>query len=116
MAKTFSTEQLTQITDVVASMTNPLFDNLLTKLQPLLNTVEDVESDEPKTLTPDPYLNSCYDAKAAVMKRVSTHGVEFVYVRGPRGLTEVNKSKAALNLIDDQIQDWKDKKTHRKVV
>ena len=69
-----------------------------------------------QTVTPDPYLDSCYRAKAKIMEEIATTGkAKTVYVRGQRGTVEVNQSKVALNMIDDQIQQWKDRKTHTPV-
>ena len=34
---------------------------------------------------------------------------------GRYGATEINDTKVALNMLDDQIKDYKDRKTHTKV-
>ena len=36
-------------------------------------------------------------------------------VRGKNGVTEINKTKVDLNMINDEIQEWRDRKTHRKI-
>ena len=72
--------------------------------------------DNPTIVYTDDYLKTCLDAKAEIMKGVALTGkCDIVYARSNRGTTEVNQTKDALNLIDDQIAEWRDRKTHRKV-
>ena len=105
MPKTFSTEQLTQIADIVGQVIG----ETITPDPPVVPP-------ETKTTYADPYIKSCLDAKAKIMDSIASTGrVDTVFVRGSRGITEVNRTKEALNMIDDQIADWKDRKTHRKM-
>tara|TARA_Y100001963_G_C6530070_1_gene330667 strand:- start:142 stop:462 length:321 start_codon:yes stop_codon:yes gene_type:complete len=71
--------------------------------------------DQPKVIVPDAYLQSLLDAKKAVIDKVVKNGADIVYVRGRRGTVEVNRTKDTLNMLDDQINDWKDRKTHKPV-
>ena len=72
-------------------------------------------SDEPNVITPDSYLEVLQNAKAKVITNMIENGPDIVYVRGRRGVVEHNRTKDTLNMLDDQINDWKDRKTHRAI-
>ena len=65
----------------------------------------------------DPYLRSLHEAKAKIINGMATNGgvCKTRIVVGRYGATEINDTKVALNMLDDQIKDYKDRKTHTKV-
>lgn len=63
----------------------------------------------------DPYLQDLFEAKTAIIKKLAAGGANIVMVRGKMGVTEVNKTKVELNMINDEINEWRDRKTHRRV-
>ena len=70
-----------------------------------------------KTEYTDPYLRSLHEAKAKIIDSVAANGglCKTRIVVGRYGATEINDTKVALNMLDDQIKDYKDRKTHTKV-
>ena len=77
-------------------------DKVVTLLQATVTpTVEEAKpTASQEVLYADPYLESLMNKKI---------------VRTKSGVTEVNYTKLHLNMIDDQINDWRDRKTHNKV-
>ena len=101
-------------------------DSLATKVETILNkfagtvdtNAEEVVQDtrHGQSEPPDPYLAKLNEARGAILdKMVQNGGPILRYVVGRRGTTEVNETKLALNMIQDQVKDWIDKKTHNKV-
>lgn len=78
-------------------------------------TIHTAKKEEPNVETPDKYLETLLTAKEAIIKRMIDNGPDVVYVRGRRGVTSVNRTLEALNMVDDQIKDWKNRKTHTPV-
>ena len=72
-------------------------------------------TDGDKVQYSDPYLQQLFETKAAIVKKIGTGGSNIVMVRGKNGVTEINKTKVDLNMINDEIQEWRDRKTHRKI-
>ena len=65
----------------------------------------------------DPYLQKLHEGKAKVIDSVAANGgiCRTRIVVGRYGATEINDTKVTLNMFDDQIKDYKDRKTHTKV-
>ena len=98
----FSKADLTSIATTVA--------NILKPTPKLDNTTTDGE-----VQYTDPYLQQLFEAKTAIIKKLASGGSNIVMVRGKNGVTEINKTKVDLNMINDEIQDWRDRKTHKKM-
>jgi hypothetical protein len=70
-----------------------------------------------KTEYTDPVLRSLHEAKGKIIDNLAANGgiCKTRIVVGRYGATEINDTKVALNMLDDQIKDYKDRKTHTKM-
>ena len=59
----------------------------------------------------DPFIKACEERKIKII----TAGLNTVCVKGSRGVTEINRTEVELNMIDDQIKNRKNYRTHRKI-
>ena len=76
-------------------------------------TVDTTDGD--KVQYSDPYLQQLFETKGAIIAKLGTGGSNIVMVSGKNGVTEINKTKVDLNIINDEIQEWRDRKTHKKM-
>ena len=100
-----SPEELAQVTEAVMGAIGT---NVVEK--PVIQT-----NSQANVIVPDEYLQALIDAKKAGIDNVVKNGADIVYVRGRRGTVEDNRTKDTLNMLDDQINEWRDKRTHRPV-
>jgi hypothetical protein len=104
----------TPITLDPASLTS-----IATKVVEIINTTpkEPIAPDSDKQdgyTYSDPFIKECLEAKSKIMKDMANSGPKIKYIRGQRGVTEVNETLIQLNMIDNQMKDWVDRKTHNK--
>ena len=98
-------------------VTNKSLEQKLDKVVTLLEATVTPAVEEAKptasqeVLYADPYLESLMNRKMEIINKP----LDIRLVRTKSGITEVNYTKLHLNMIDDQINDWRDRKTHNKV-
>ena len=89
------------VTDVIATQA--------TSEEPVETKQATVTSGE--VLYADPYLQGLMEKKLEIMQEP----LDIRMVRSKSGVTEVNYTKMRINMINDEINDWRDRKTHNKV-
>ena len=96
------------IADTVTTVVDATLKSILPSNDGEVSKADATSSDVQYT---DPYLKACEERKLELIKG----GANIVLVKGRRGVTEINRTQQEINMINDEIDNRKNYRTHKRV-